>query len=130
MTMDWFEITIPLTLDDADRAAREALAGEGFGVLTEIDVAANLKAKLDVDRPPLRILGACNPTFANRALELDPAVALVMPCNVVLEPAEGGTRVRVVDPRVLIDADAQFTVLADEAAGKLRAALARLAEAA
>jgi uncharacterized protein (DUF302 family) len=130
MTMDWFEITIPLTLDDADRAAREALGGEGFGVLTEIDVAANLKAKLDVDRPPLRILGACNPTFANRALELDPAVALVMPCNVVLEPAEGGTRVRVVDPRVLIDADAQFTALADEAAGKLRAALARLAEAA
>jgi uncharacterized protein (DUF302 family) len=130
MTMDWFEITIPLSLDDADRAARAALADEGFGVLTEIDVAATLKAKLDVDRPPLRILGACNPTFANRALELDPAVALVLPCNVVLEPAEDGTRVRAVDPRVLMDADAQITVLADEAAGKLRAVLARLAEAA
>jgi len=130
MTMDWFEITIPLSIDDADRAAREALAGEGFGVLTEIDVAATLKAKLDVDRPPLRILGACNPNFANRALEHDPAVALVLPCNVVLEPADGGTRVRVVDPRVLMDADAQFALLADEAAGKLRTVLTRLAEAA
>ena len=122
MTMDWFEITVPLSIDDADRSVREALAGVGFGVLTEIDVAATLKAKLGVDRAPLRILGACNPTFANRALELDPAVALVLPCNVVLEPVDGGTRVRVVDPRVLID-DAQFTPLADEAAQKLQVAL-------
>jgi uncharacterized protein (DUF302 family) len=123
--MDWFEITIPLSIDDADRAAREALAGEGFGVLTEIDVAATLKAKIGVDRPPLRILGACNPGFANRALEHDPAIALVLPCNVVLEPVDGGTRVRAIDPRVLVD-DAQFTSLAYEAAGKLRAALAHL----
>jgi len=129
MTMDWFEITIPLSIDETDRAAREALADEGFGVVTEIDVAANLKAKLDVDRPPLRILGACNPTFANRALELDPAVALIMPCNVVLEPGDGGTRVRVVDPRALID-DARFTPLAHEAAQKLRDALENLAGAA
>jgi uncharacterized protein (DUF302 family) len=125
--MDWFEITIPLPIDEADRAAREALAGVGFGVLTEIDVAATLKAKIDVDRPPLRILGACNPIFANRALELDPAVALVLPCNVVLEPNDGGTRVRIVDPRRLMD-DAQFTLLAHEAARKLRAALEHLAE--
>ena len=127
MKMDWFEITIPLSIDEADRAVRDALSGEGFGVLTEIDVAAALKAKLGVDRPPLRILGACNPNFADRALELDPAVALVMPCNVVLEPSDGGTRVRVVDPRALMD-DAGFTRLAHEAAGKLQAALAHLAE--
>jgi uncharacterized protein (DUF302 family) len=128
MTMDWFETTIPLPIDDADRAARDALAGVGFGVITEIDIAANLKAKLGIDRPPLRILGACNPAFANRALELDPAVALVLPCNVVLEPDDGGTRVRVVDPRALMDADPRFVSLADEAAGKLQAAVARLAE--
>ena len=126
MTMDWFEITIPLSIDDADRAVREALAGVGFGVLTEIDVAATLKAKIDVDRPPLRILGACNPTFANRALDLDPAVALLLPCNVVLEPGDGGTRVRIVDPRALIN-DARFTPLAYEAASRLRAALEHLA---
>jgi uncharacterized protein (DUF302 family) len=127
MTMDWFEITIPLSIDEADGAAREALAGEGFGVLTEIDVAATLKAKLGVDRPPLRILGACNPGFASRALEVDPAVALVLPCNVVLEPVDAGTRVRIVDPRALID-DARFTPLAHEAAQKLQAVLADIAK--
>ena len=68
------------------------LADNGFGVLTEIDVAATLKAKLGIDRPPLKILGACNPTFANQALELDPTSSLLLPCNVVLEPGpEGGT---------------------------------------
>ena len=85
--MDAFETTVPLSLTDADRAVRDALASEGFGVLTEIDVAATLKAKLGVVRPPLVILGACNPAFANRALELDPSAALVLPCNVTLEPA-------------------------------------------
>jgi uncharacterized protein (DUF302 family) len=125
MTVDGFETTVPLSLADTDRAVREALASEGFGVLTEIDVAATLKAKLGVERPPLVILGACNPTFANRALELDPSVALVLPCNVTLEPADGGTRVRVVDPRVLMD-DPRFASLAEEAAGRLRAALSLL----
>jgi uncharacterized protein (DUF302 family) len=118
MTMEAFETTVPLSLADADQAVREALAAEGFGVLTEIDVATTLKSKLGVDRPPLVILGACNPTLANRALELDPAVALVLPCNVVLEQADGGTRVRVVDPRQLMD-DPRFAELADQAASKL-----------
>jgi uncharacterized protein (DUF302 family) len=117
-----FETTVPLSLADADHAVRQALAAEGFGVLTEIDVAATLKAKLAVDRAPLVILGACNPTLANRALELDPTVALVLPCNVVLEQADGGTRVRVVDPRQLMD-DPRFADLADEAASKLERAV-------
>ena len=125
MTVRAFETTVPLSLADADRAVREALASEGFGVLTEIDVAATLQAKLGVARPPLVILGACNPGFANRALEIDPEVALVLPCNVVLEPADGGTRVRVVDPTDLLD-DPRFTSLAEEAAGKVRAALSHL----
>ena len=123
--MDAFETIVPLSLADADRAVREALADQGFGVLTEIDVAATLRAKLGVERPPLVILGACNPTFANRALELDPSIALLLPCNVTLEPAAAGTRVRVVDPRALMD-DPRFASLADEAAGKLRAALTLL----
>jgi uncharacterized protein (DUF302 family) len=120
--MDAIETTVPLPLDEAETAVRAALAAQGFGVLTEIDVAATLKAKLDVDRPPLKILGACNPSLAHRALGLDPSVALLLPCNVVLEPAEGGTRVRAIDPSALMTGDA-FAALAEEANGKLRAAL-------
>jgi uncharacterized protein (DUF302 family) len=121
------ETTVPLPLEAADAAVRAALAEHGFGVLTEIDVAATLRAKLGVERPPLKILGACNPGFAHRALELDPTVALVLPCNVVLEPGEaGGTRVRVVDPRELMP-DPAFAEVAGEAADQLSAALASLA---
>jgi uncharacterized protein (DUF302 family) len=124
--MHAIETTVPLSMTDADHAIRDALGAQGFGVLTEIDVAATLKAKLGVDRPPLTILGACNPNFAHRALELDPSVALVLPCNVVLEPGErGGTHVSVVDPRELMD-DPRFTELADEAAAKLQAAVDEL----
>ena len=117
------ETTVPLSLDQAEYAVRSALGDQGFGVLTEIDVAATLKAKLDVDRPALKILGACNPTLANQALELDPTAALVLPCNVVLEPSDsGGTRVSAVDPRDLMP-DPAFAELAEMAADKLGAAL-------
>jgi uncharacterized protein (DUF302 family) len=116
------ETTVPLPLDQAEAAVRATLADQGFGVLTEIDVAATLKAKLDVDRAPLKILGACNPTFAHRALEFDASAALVLPCNVVLEPADGGTRISAVDPRELMPEPA-FAELAADAAAKLTAAL-------
>jgi len=119
------EVTVPLPMADVDRAVREALAAEGFGVLTEIDVAATLKAKIGVERPPLVILGACNPNFAHRALAIDESAALLLPCNVVLEPAGGGTRVRIVDPRSLLDDD-RLTELAEEAAHRLTAALETL----
>ena len=121
--MDAITTTVDLPADEAEAAVRAALAEQGFGILTEIDVAATLKAKLDVDRPPLKILGACNPNFANQALQLDPSVALVLPCNVVLEPAEsGGTRISVVDPRELVP-DPAFAELAGGAAAQLTAAL-------
>ncbi|MFN8040851.1 MAG: DUF302 domain-containing protein [Acidimicrobiales bacterium] len=121
--MDAIETVVPSTLDEAEAAVRAALAEHGFGVLTEIDVAATLRAKLGVDRPPLKILGACNPNLADQALQIDPSVALVLPCNVVLTPAEGGgTTVSVVDPRRLMD-DPAFAELADDAAARLRAAL-------
>ena len=82
--MDAITVTVPLPLDETEARVRDALGTQGFGVLTEIDVAATLKAKLDVDRPALKILGACNPTLAHRALEIDESVALLLPCNVTL----------------------------------------------
>lgn len=114
--------TVPLDYERAVTRTKEALAAEGFGVLTEIDVAATLKAKLGVDRPALKILGACNPNLANRALQLDSSVSLLLPCNIVLEPANAGTRVAAVDPHELMH-DPRFIELADDAANRLRAAL-------
>jgi len=114
--------TTSMPIDQAEAAIRSALGENGFGVLTEIDVAATLKAKLDVDRTPLKILGACNPNLAHRALTIDPTVALLLPCNVVLEESDGTTTVSAVDPRELMN-DPQFNDLAAEAAGKLRAAI-------
>jgi uncharacterized protein (DUF302 family) len=120
--MHAIETVVNLSLEDAEAAIREALAAQGFGILTEIDVAATLKAKLDIDRPPLKILGACNPTLAHEALELDPSVSLLLPCNVVIEPSGAGTRVAVVDPRDLMS-DPRFTQLADDAAKRLKTAI-------
>ncbi len=123
--MESFTVTVPMSLPEAEAAVRDALADHGFGVLTEIDVAATLKAKLDVDRAPLKILGACNPRFAHRALELDPSASLLLPCNVVLEPEGEGTRVAAVDPRALMPGD-EFADLAAEAAAALEGALSDL----
>ena len=124
--MRGIETTVAQGLRDADAAVREALAAEGFGVLTQIDVAATLREKLGVDRPPLVILGACNPTLAHRALEIDASVALMLPCNVVLEELEPGrTRVVFADPRELMPG-ADFAALAAEAAQRLEAAKDRL----
>lgn len=121
--MRTIETTVDVDMTQAEASIRQALAEQGFGVLTEIDVAATLKAKIDVDRPPLKILGACNPDFANRALQIDPTVSLLLPCNVVLEPAAtGGTRVATVDPRDLMSAPA-IAELTEEVAVRLSAAM-------
>ena len=113
-------------LSEIDVAALLSLAAEGFGVLSEIDVAALLTTKLGADRLPLKILGACNPSLAHRALAIDPSVTLVLPCNVVLEEAAPGrTRVAIADPGELIP-DAAFTALASEAAELLLAAVRQL----
>jgi uncharacterized protein (DUF302 family) len=116
--MDGIEITVELPIERAEVVVREALASQGFGILTEIDVAATFKAKLGVERTPLKILGACNPHFAYRALELDPSVALMLPCNVVLVGDGERTHVSIADPRTLLPGDA-LASLADEAAGRL-----------
>lgn len=123
--MHAIETIIDQSPTDAEAAARDALAAQGFGVLTEIDVAATLKEKLGVDRSPLKILGACNPTLAHQALQIDPDVSLALPCNVVIEATETGTRVAAVDPHDLMD-DPRFATLADEAAQRLRDAIASL----
>jgi uncharacterized protein (DUF302 family) len=116
------ETTVAMTLTDTEHAVHEALAAQGFGVLTEIDVSATLEAKLGIARPPLKILGLCNPTLANQALDIDPSVALLLPCNVVLDETDGGTRVRIVDPLALMD-DPLFAASADEATNRLQAAI-------
>lgn len=123
--MHAIETIIDRSPTDAEAAARDALATQGFGVLTEIDVAATLKEKLGVDRSPLKILGACNPTLAHQALQIDPDVSLALPCNVVIEATEAGTRVAAVDPHDLMD-DPRLATLADEAAQRLRDAIASL----
>lgn len=101
--MDGFSTTVPQPLSTVEERVRELLSSVGFGVLTEIDVAATLRSKLGVERPPLKILGACKPQFAHRALQLDPSLALLLPCNVVVEAlGERRTRVSAVDPRRLM----------------------------
>ncbi len=124
--MKAIDTTVDLTPAQAEAVMREALAEQGFGVLTEIDVAATLRAKLGVERPPLKILGACNPTLAHRALELDPSVSLLLPCNVVIEVVDGRTHVAAVDPFELMD-DPRFADLAGDAHSRLRAAVDRVA---
>ncbi|MGA8297599.1 MAG: DUF302 domain-containing protein [Acidimicrobiales bacterium] len=127
--MRGIEVRVERDLKDTDKAVRLALAEEGFGVLTEIDVAATLKQKLGIERPPLRILGACNPNLAHRALELDPSAALVLPCNVVIEPdPSGGTRVTFADPRELMPG-ASFRELADEASTRFARVATRISRA-
>ena len=114
---------------DAEVVVRSALAEQGFGVLTEIDVAAVFRAKLGVERPFLKILGACNPTFAQRALQIDPSVSLLLPCNVVVEDIGSGTKVSAVDPLGLMD-DPAFVDLAGEVSTRLQQALDAVGEAA
>lgn len=84
--------------DEAERRTRAALQDKGFGVLTEIDVAATMKKKLDEEMPPYTILGACNPKMAWQAIGIEPRVGAMLPCNVILRAVEGGTEVSAVDP--------------------------------
>jgi uncharacterized protein (DUF302 family) len=85
-------------LDEVDRRTRAALASHGFGVLTEIDVQATMKKKIDVDMDAYRILGACNPQMAYQAIGMEPRVGAMLPCNVILRQVEGGIEVSAIDP--------------------------------
>ena len=94
-----FSKRLDASFDDAVARTKAALAERGFGVLSEIDVAATLKAKLNVDMPAYRILGACNPGFAYRALQAEPLIGTMLPCNVIVRAVgENAVEVSAVDP--------------------------------
>jgi uncharacterized protein (DUF302 family) len=115
--------------EEAVEATRAALADQGFGILSEIDLAATMKAKLDVDLPPQVILGACRPPLAYEAIQVDPSIAAVLPCNVVVRSLDDATTlVEAFDPDAMVGlagADALDSVAAD-AKQRLTAALAAL----
>ena len=87
-----------VSFDEADARTRAALQAHGFGVLTEIDVAATMKKKLDRDMPGYRILGACNPNMAWEAIGMEPKIGAMLPCNVILREVENGIEVSAIDP--------------------------------
>lgn len=93
-----FSITLPNSYEDTINIVTEALKTEGFGVLTEIDVKATLKKKIDQDFHKYSILGACNPPLAHKALQSDPQIGLFLPCNVTVEEIDGGTKVELINP--------------------------------
>lgn len=124
--------TINRVIEDADfeavdKRARQALSDHGFGVLTEIDVKATMKKKLDKDMPAYRILGACNPAMAWQAIGIEPRVGAMLPCNVILREVSKGIEVSAVDPvasMTAIDSDELKQV-----AGKVRDSLSEVVQA-
>jgi uncharacterized protein (DUF302 family) len=112
-------------LDEIDARTRTALSDNGFGVLTEIDVQKTMKAKLDVDMPAYRILGACNPKMAYQAIGIEPRVGAMLPCNVILRQTDDGIEVSAVDPVASMQAieNAQLQAVAGQVRDLLAKAL-------
>jgi uncharacterized protein (DUF302 family) len=118
--------TLHQPFDAAVTAVRAALGDQGFGVLTEIDLAATLKKKLDVDVAPQVILGACNPPLAHQALQAEESIGLLLPCNVVVRAAgDDRTIVEALDPLTMVEVTGNTALqpVADDAAARLRAAM-------
>ncbi len=111
--------------DEVVTEVREALAAQGFGVLTEIDIKTTLKKKIDADVAEQVILGACSPSHAHRALQADPSIGLLLPCNVVVRRDGDTTRVEAINPQMMVElSDAgDMKAVADEVSAKLQAAL-------
>ncbi len=123
-----FTMNVSGNIEDVQNRVAEELQKEGFGILTEIDVAETLKKKLDIDRKPYRILGACNPVLASQAIEADPDIGLLLPCNVIVrEEDDGSITVGFMDPAAvlsLVDVEG-----IEALAGEVRARLERVRDA-
>ncbi len=125
-----FGRTVDLTFDAALQRVTEELQKEGFGVLTDIDVSATMKKKLNADLAPYRILGACNPPLAHRALLAEPHVGLLLPCNVVVREDDAGKiHVEFMDPKAVLSLvnRPEITELAGEVRARLERVMAALA---
>ncbi len=123
-----FGTTLQVPYEEALPRVKEALKAEGFGVLTEIDVRRTLREKLGAEMEPYIILGACNPQLAHRALEQEPDIGLLLPCNVVVRAEGQGSRVDIADPQAMLGivGNAQLSSVADEAKQRLQRVLAAL----
>lgn len=124
-----FAATVDAPIDEAVERAKAALQGEGFGVLTSIDVADTMKQKLGVEMDPYVILGACNPALAHRALKAEPGLGLLLPCNVTVRESGGRSEVVAVDPEAMLgvaEGNDEVKAVAAEAAARLRRVAAAL----
>lgn len=121
-------IEIPLSYDEAVPKVKEAFKEQGFGTLTEIDVQATLKEKIDRDIEPYAILGTCNPHLASRALDVEREIGLLLPCNVVVTERDGKTLVQALDPQVMVSVleRDELSPIADEASILIARALESL----
>lgn len=124
-------IDLDRPFDETVGLVKEALAENGFGVLTEIDLKQTLKKKLDVDVDDQVILGACNPGFAHRGLQAEPSLGLLLPCNVVVRREAGRSVVEAIDPETMVTltGNAEMATLADSVRSALQASLDRVAAA-
>jgi uncharacterized protein (DUF302 family) len=124
----YYARTLDAPPEEAEARVREALSEEGFGVLTEIDVEATFKKKLDVDFRPYKILGACNPPAAHRALEAEDKIGTLLPCNVIVQETEDGrTEIAAVDPVVSMQAveNEALHAIAEDIRARLRTVIDR-----
>jgi len=123
-----FTVSVSDNFEDAITRVTEELSKEGFGVLTEIDVKATLKKKLDIDKRPYTILGACNPVLANQAIDAEPDIGLLLPCNVLVrEEEDGSVTVAFMDPSAVLQLVQQEGI--GDLAGQVKEKLERVRDA-
>ena len=125
MAYTYDRILNDVAIDVAEMRVRHALTKEGFGVLTEIDVKATMHNKLGVEMAPYRILGACNPDMAHKAIGFEPRIGAMLPCNVILRQVEGGVEISAIDPVASMQAveNAELHAVAGQVRDLLRTAL-------